>query len=108
MHEIVVFVTTASQKEAEMIGRRMVEEKLAACANILPSVSSFFSWKEKICREEEVMIILKTRAVLFEKLSQAVKQLHSYTVPEIIALPISLGSDDYLKWVRENTPLERE
>jgi periplasmic divalent cation tolerance protein len=108
MDEIVVFITTPTREEAEKIGRIMVEEKLAACANILPSVTSFFSWEGKICREEETLILLKSRAALFEKLSEAVKQHHSYAVPEIISLPISAGSADYLKWVRENTLLERE
>ncbi len=108
MDEIVVFITTATRKEAEKIGRLMVEKKLAACANILPSVTSFFSWEGKVCREEETLILLKSRAALFEKLSHSVKQHHSYDVPEIIALPISAGSADYLKWVRDNTSLETE
>lgn len=107
MDEIVVFITAPTKKEAEKIGRVMVEKKLAACANILPSVTSFFSWEGKVCREDESLMILKSRADLFEGLSEAVKKLHSYTVPEIIALPVSAGSADYLKWIRDQTLSKR-
>lgn len=108
MDEIVVFITTQTKEEAEKIGRVVVENRLAACANILPSVNSIFSWKGKICREEEALMLLKSRAPLFEKLSETVKKYHSYAVPEIIALPISAGSPDYLQWLQENASPEKE
>lgn len=103
MDEIVVLITSASKEEAEKIGTDLVEKQLAACANIIPSLTSIFSWEGKICREEEVLMVVKSRKEIFERLVEAVKQHHSYSVPEIIALPIIAGSEDYLNWVRENT-----
>ncbi len=103
MDEIVVFITTRTRAEAETMATSLVEQGLAACANILPQVSSIFFWEGKICREDETLMILKSRKPVFEKLAEAVKEQHSYTVPEIIALPIIDGSPDYLKWLHENT-----
>lgn len=103
MEEITVFITTATKADAEKIGTFLVETKLAACANILPGVTSIFSWKGKTCTEEEVLMIVKSRKALFSKLTEAVKKMHSYSNPEIIALPILDGSEDYLQWLRENT-----
>lgn len=104
MHkEIVVLITTPSSREAQTIGRKLVEEKLAACANIIPQVASLFSWQGKICREREFLVVLKTRQTCFDRLVKRVKSLHSYSVPEIIALPIIRGSKDYLRWIRNAT-----
>lgn len=103
MDEIVVFVTTPSQEEGEKIGRSLVEKQLAACANILPSISSIFSWEGKVNHERESLIILKSRKECFSELMEEVKRHHSYSVPEIIALPIIEGSLPYLNWIRENT-----
>jgi periplasmic divalent cation tolerance protein len=103
MNEIVVFITTPSKEEGEKIGSYLVENRFAACANILPSVSSIFAWEGKICHEQEALVILKTKRDLFERLSEEVKKRHRYSVPEIIALPLVEGSLDYLKWIRENT-----
>ena len=101
--EIVVFVTAASEEEASRIGRAVVEAGLAACANVLPGIRSIFRWEGKISEEQESLMLLKTRANLFEELVSAIKKLHSYKVPEIIGLPIEKGSADYLKWIREVT-----
>jgi len=101
--EIIVLITTPSLKEARAIGRKLVEEKLAACANIIPRVASLFSWQGKICRARESLMILKTRQSCFNRLEKRVKTLHSYSVPEIIALPIIRGSKDYLRWIRNTT-----
>ena len=103
MDEIVVLITSASKKEAEKIGTDLVEKHLAACANIIPSLTSIFSWEGKLCREEEVLLVVKSRKEIVERLIEAVKQHHSYSIPEIIALPIVAGSEDYLNWIRENT-----
>lgn len=103
MEEIVVFVTTSNQAEAEEIAMKLFEGECIACANILPGMVSIFSWQGAICREEEVLMILKTRKALFDSVVRLVKQHHSYDVPEIIALPILSGSADYLTWLRENT-----
>lgn len=101
--EIVVLITTPSPREARAIGRRLVEEKLAACANIVPGVGSVFHWKGKICRTRETLMVLKTQRSCFGRLIKRVKSLHSYSVPEIIALPILLGSKEYLRWIRQST-----
>lgn len=103
MDEIVIFVTTSSKEEGEKIGRALIEKKLAACANILSPISSIFSWQGKICHEEESLIIIKSRKDCFTRLVEEVKRLHSYSLPEIIALPLIEGSPDYLRWIRENT-----
>ena len=99
--EIVIFVTTASEEEATRIGRALVEGGLAACANVVPGIRSIFSWEGKVAEERECLILLKSRSGLFNQLSTAVKSLHSYSVPEIIALPIVQGSTDYLAWIRD-------
>lgn len=96
-------ITTPSLREAQTIGKKLVEEKLAACANIIPQVASLFSWQGKICRERESLMVLKTRQTCFNRLVKRVKYLHSYSVPEIIALPIVRGSQDYLQWIRKTT-----
>ncbi len=103
MEEIVVFITAPSAEEGEKIGRYLVENKFAACANILSSVTSIFAWEGKICREQEAMVILKSRRNLFDRLTEEVRKLHSYSVPEMIALPLVAGSPDYLAWIRKNT-----
>jgi len=101
--EIVVLITTPSVKEARAIGRRLVEERLVACANILPRIESIFSWQGKICKEAESLMILKTRSARFKRLVKRIKGLHSYSVPEIIAMPIVYGSKDYLDWIQKTT-----
>ena len=100
---VVIFVTTSSSAEAEKIGRALVAEKLVACANILSPVRSIYRWQGKICDEPEALMVLKTRSGQVKKIIQRVRALHSYTVPEIIALPIIAGSKDYLSWIREVT-----
>lgn len=96
-------ITTPSSREARAIGNRLVEEKLAACANIIPTIESVFRWQGKICRERESLMVLKTQRSCFARLVRRVKTLHRYSVPEIIALPILLGSNDYLRWIRQAT-----
>lgn len=103
MDEIVVLITTPSKAEGERIGQILVEKKLAACANIFSPISSIFSWQGKVCREEEALMIIKSRRDCFVPLAEEVKRHHSYSVPEIIALPLVEGALDYLKWIRENT-----
>ncbi len=99
---IIVLVTAPSREEAEKIVQRLLEEKLIACANIISPLHSLFWWQGKIDQAQEHLILMKTRRDLFEKLTEIVKSLHSYTVPEIIAIPIIEGSADYLAWLNEN------
>ncbi len=96
---IVVLVTARDKKEAVKIARGLLESKLIACANIIEGVQSLFWWQGKIDRSPEVLMLMKTKKVLFKKVSAQVRSLHSYETPEIIALPIVAGSGDYLKWL---------
>ena len=98
MH-IVIFITAKDTKEAEKISQALVSKKLIACANIVRDIHSFFWWKGKVERAKEVLLILKTKRSLFKKIEKTVKSLHSYDVPEIIALPIIEGSKNYLRWM---------
>jgi periplasmic divalent cation tolerance protein len=100
---IVIFITCSSLKEAEKIGSSLVEKKLIACVNVVPEIKSIFHWKGKITKEKEVLLIAKSRRELFESIQNEVKKLHSYEVPEIIALPIEAGSEDYLEWIKKET-----
>ena len=101
MDYIVVFITTSSLEEAKKIANFIVESKIAACVNIIEKVDSIFSWKGNIENYRESLLIIKTKRNLFNKLKEEVKKLHSYTVPEIIAIPIVDGSEDYLTWIDE-------
>jgi periplasmic divalent cation tolerance protein len=97
---IVVFITTGNIKEAEKISDKLIKDKLAACANMIPKMKSVFSWKGKIEEANEQLLIVKTKLLLFRRLVKAVKKLHSYEVPEIIALPIIEGNEAYLNWIK--------
>ncbi len=99
----VVLITASSQEEAQKIGRTMVEERLFACANIISPIQSIFHWEGKINDEKEVLLIAKTKTGLSDEVEKRVKELHSYTVPEILFLPVLRGSKDYLNWVDAET-----
>jgi periplasmic divalent cation tolerance protein len=101
--KIVVFITAANKKEARRIAKGLIEEKLAACVNITGSIESLFWWKGKIDRAGEILLIVKTKKQLLNRLIKLVKSLHSYTVPEIIALPVIGGNPDYLNWIDDVT-----
>ena len=100
---IVVLVTCGSEEEAAKIANSLVEERLAACVNIISPVRSIYRWEGKIWDEREWMLMIKTQKKRFEDLEKKVKSLHSYSVPEIVALPIIEGSASYLNWLEENT-----
>lgn len=100
---IVVFITTSSVEEGQKIGSALVEERLVACTNIISPVQSIFHWEGKISDEREALLMAKTKGALFDDIVVRVKQLHSYSVPEIIAIPIAAGSQDYLNWISEET-----
>ncbi len=103
MDAIVVYITVPDENEAVTISKILVDEKLAGCINIVKGIRSIYSWKGNIEDEPEILLILKTRKALFKKLQSRVKEIHSYTVPEIIALPVIDGSEDYLKWLEDVT-----
>ena len=96
---IIVLVTASDKQEAEVIAQNLLEEKLIACANIVNPVSSLFYWAGKIDYANETLILMKSHRDLFEQICRKVKSLHSYEVPEIIALPIIAGSNSYLEWI---------
>ena len=104
---IVVLITAPSQDVARQIAVALLEQKLAACVNVLPGVRSYYSWKGKPQEDEEVLLLVKTRAALFEsRLIPAVRAVHPYELPEIIALPISFGLEGYLNWINAETSEE--
>ena len=100
---VIVYTTYPSLVEAERAGRALVEKRLCACVNILPGMISHYWWEGKIDRGEEVVMIIKTRASLAEKVRAAVKASHSYTTPSILVLPIESGDPDYLGWIFAET-----
>jgi periplasmic divalent cation tolerance protein len=99
---VVVLIAAPSKSEGEKIANTLLEQKLAACVNIVSPVQSLYVWEGEICSEEEALLIVKTKAAVFEgKLVPAVQALHPYEVPEIIALPVIMGSERYLDWIDE-------
>jgi periplasmic divalent cation tolerance protein len=99
---IVIFVTAKDKRQARKIASKLVEEKLIACANIVDKIHSLFWWEEKVDSSKEVLLILKTKMSLFAKIEKTVKSIHSYSVPEIIAIPIVAGQKDYLSWIENS------
>ncbi|MBU0467856.1 MAG: divalent-cation tolerance protein CutA [Candidatus Omnitrophica bacterium] len=97
----VVLVTAKDFDEASAISRKLLEQNLIACSNIVKDVDSFFSWKGKVANEKEVLLILKTKEEHLKDLTIEVKNIHSYDIPEIIALPIIYSDQDYLDWIEE-------
>lgn len=96
---IVVLITAGSDEEAHEIAGLLVSEKKAACVNIVPAVDSLFCWAGEVDSARESLLVAKTRAALFPEIVDLVKRAHSYEVPEVIALPIIAGSEEYLKWL---------
>lgn len=101
--KIVVLVSCGTEREANRIGKALVERRVAACANIFHSpVKSIYRWKGNVETAKEFLMVVKTSRARFNEIERMVKALHSYDVPEIIALPIATGSRDYLKWISES------
>jgi len=107
-HKIIVLVTCGSRKEARKIARALVEERFAACVSVLTApVESIYRWKGKVETAQELLLVIKTTRKRFAALEAEVRRLHSYEVPEIIALPIERGSKAYLAWIEESTKPEK-
>ena len=98
----VLLTTTPTREEAARIAKLLIDEKLAACVQLLP-IESFYFWQGATQNEAELLLLVKTRTNLFEKAITRVKQVHSYTVPEIVALPFAAGFSGYLNWIDEVT-----
>jgi periplasmic divalent cation tolerance protein len=96
---IVVFITVKDAGEAQKIATALLKRRQAACVNILPGMSSHFWWKDKLDAAEECLVIVKSKESLMPDIIKSVRKLHSYSVPEIIALPIIGGSREYLEWI---------
>ncbi|MDA0997882.1 MAG: divalent-cation tolerance protein CutA [Proteobacteria bacterium] len=100
---VVLYITCRDKDEALMIGRLLVEEKLAACANVIGGLTSIFSWQGAIETADEALLILKTVTTLIEPATDRIRELHGYEVPCVVALPIVGGNPDFLKWIGEET-----
>lgn len=103
MDIIVVYCTVPSKKIAKDITRVIMKHKLAACVSMIENVKSVFSWDGEICEEKEILMMIKTRRTNYGKVKLVIEDIHSYSVPEIIALPIVDCSEDYLKWLVKET-----
>jgi len=101
MH-IVIFITTSHKKEAQRIAEQLIKNRLAACVNIVNNIESVFWWQARVDKAKEVLLLIKSKRQNFKKIVKLVKSLHSYEVPEIIALPIVGGEEKYLKWIDES------
>lgn len=102
---LVVLITTGSSEEGHRIARALVDERLAACVNILSPIQSIYRWEGQVQEDREVLLVVKTTAQMLEPLSLRVRQLHSYDVPEIIALQVVAGASDYLAWIDDQIQL---
>jgi len=100
---IVIFITTGTDGEARRVAEVLLEQRKAACVNIVPTVTSLFWWKDRIESDQESLLIVKSKASLLDEIVSLVKGIHSYDVPEVIALPIIGGNPDYLNWICQQT-----
>ena len=94
-----IFSTAPKREEAERIAQILVEERLAACVNVMPNLRSFYRWEGRIVQDEEFLLLVKTEDRLFPDVRDRIKALHSYRIPEIIAIPLVQGSEEYLDWI---------
>jgi periplasmic divalent cation tolerance protein len=99
---VVVFCTCRDQQEALHLANAVVEQRLAACVNVLPSMQSVYRWKGEVQIETEQLLLIKTTEDRFDALREAIVKLHSYETPELLAIPVAGGSDKYLAWIRES------
>ncbi len=97
--QVIVLMTAGSQEEADRIAQALVTEMLAACVNVIPGITSVYRWEGKLRRDQEWLLVAKSRHDVLADLTQRVQALHSYDVPEIIALPLTGGSEAYLRWI---------
>jgi periplasmic divalent cation tolerance protein len=97
--KVVVLTTCASQEQADRLARHLIEHRLAGCVNILPAARSVYRWKDQIEEATELVLVIKSRRDVFGKLREAIEHLHTYEVPEVIALPVVDGSEAYLNWL---------
>lgn len=104
---IVIMVMCGSRKEASLIVDSLLKKRLVACANVMAGIESCFWWKNRINKADEVLVIMKSVRANFRKIESDVRSLHSYAVPEVIALPITRGGEEYLRWIRDSVRQKR-
>ncbi len=100
---ITIFCTVPSEHVGIEIASEIVSKKIGACGNLVPSLTSIYTWNNEVCRDDELLLIIKTREDLFGKVEKAITRLHPYDVPEIIAMPIIQGNKEYLDWISDTT-----
>ena len=103
MSTAMIYITAGSRTEAAKIGRTIVEERLAACANVVPEITSYYWWEGAVQEDSEASLILKTREELVEKVIGRVKELHSNDCPCVVSFPIAAGNNDFLNWIIKET-----
>lgn len=103
---VVIYITTGTDEEAQKVAEALLEKRKAACVNILSGVRSIFWWQGKLDSAQEILLIVKTKASLVNEIVGLVREVHSYDVPEIIALPIVGGNRDYLEWIDNEVKVE--
>ena len=105
---IIVLSTVSSEKEALAIAQALVQREQAACVNMVPMIRSIYRWKGKVCNEAEQMLIIKTTRATLADVSRTIKELHSYELPEILALPVTEGDENVLRWICDTVKGGRE
>lgn len=103
MSPIIVFTTAGSKEEARNVAQSLVESRLAACVNIVPKMESVYRWQDNVEKSEELLLLIKTDSSKFDAIAEAIKAMHSYELPECVAIELSEGTAEYLAWIRENT-----
>jgi periplasmic divalent cation tolerance protein len=101
-HELLVLVSAPNEDEARRIANALVEERLAACVNVVGAIESVYRWEGQVTTDRETLLIIKTTDERYQELERRVKELHSYTTPEVIAFRIERGSSEYLSWLRDS------
>jgi len=107
-HELIVFVTAPSSEEANRIADALVSQRLGACVNIVSTIESIYRWEGRLTRDQESLMIIKTTDERYTELERCVKEMHSYSTPEVVALRIERGSEQYLRWLRDSVEESRE
>lgn len=104
MSAIVVLTTAGSPEQADLLARELVTRGLAACVNVVPGIRSTYRWQGEVCRDDELLLVIKTLDERFESVREAIRELHTYDLPEVIALPIQQGDPSYLAWIAAGAP----
>lgn len=103
MKPLLVYITAKDKKQARRIGKTIITEKLVACVNIIDGVNSLYFWEGKLCDDTEAVLVAKTADTSLDRLVERIKELHSYSVPCVVALPITGGNGDFLEWIKRET-----